>query len=47
MKRNYSVGDIFRPQVTVLAMKDNIPSIVLIGGNKYVLQDEKSEEKEE
>ena len=40
MKRNYKPGDTYRPQVTIKKLKHNVPSVVIIGKNRYILRNE-------
>lgn len=46
MKKNYKVGDKFRPTVTVKKLKHGTPSVVEISGNRYILRNEKDDKKE-
>lgn len=45
MKRNYNVGDKYRPTVTVKKLKNGVPSVIMVSGNRYILRNEEHSNK--
>ncbi len=40
MKKQYKVGDKYRPSVEVIKLKKGVPSVLAIGGRRYILRSE-------
>jgi hypothetical protein len=44
MKKNYKVGDKYRPSVEVVKLKHGVPSVIIVSGNRYILRNEDQKE---
>lgn len=44
MKKNYKPGDKYRPAVEVVKLKNGVPSVIIVSGNRYILRNDDNNE---